>query len=285
MERYRLDYLVAKKLGVSRSSAVNLIESDKVSMNGRIANKPSLKVSEDTLLEIETSPKTKVADLKLEVVYEDEDCVVINKPAGILSHSKGAFSEESTVASWLKLKTRGFEETNNRAGIVHRLDRSTSGIMICAKTPEALAYLQKQFSMRRTVKKYIALIEGAMEPPEAIIDIPIERNPKDPKRFRASANGKSAQTMYKVIRSFRFQGRKFNLLELTPKTGRTHQLRVHLAHMKKPIAGDDFYSGIRAKRLYLHALSLEVTIPDGERKIFQSDLPPDFLKPKILDYE
>lgn len=282
MEKQRLDYLVAKQMGISRSAATNLIESDKVKVDGKIKNKPSLKVGDSQNINVEKLIQTETVELELPIIYEDENCVVIDKPAGVLAHSKGVFSGERTVASWLKTKTKGFEKDNNRAGIVHRLDRGTSGVMICAKNPDTLAFFQKQFSSRKVKKNYVALIIGEINPPEAIIDIPIERNPKDPKRFKASSNGKPAKTSYKTVRSFVKKGTQFNLLELMPKTGRTHQLRVHLAYMKHPIVGDDFYDGAKADRLYLHARSLEITLPGGERRVFESGLPSSFANPKLL---
>jgi 23S rRNA pseudouridine1911/1915/1917 synthase len=281
LDKKRLDLLVAKKLGVSRSSAVNLIESGKVKIGSKIIDKPSTKVLESSRINVKESSEPQPAALNLPIIYEDDNCVVIDKPAGILAHSKGAFSSEQTVASWLLPKTTGFEKDNNRAGIVHRLDRGTSGVMLCAKNPQTLSLFQKQFSSRKVKKTYNAIIAGAIVPAEAVIDIPIERNPKDPKRFRAGHNGKPAKTTYKVKGSFKFNGEEFSLIELTPKTGRTHQLRVHLAYMKHPIVGDDFYSGKPADRLYLHALSLEITLPGGQRQIFESPLPSSFQKPKI----
>lgn len=282
MDKYRLDYLVAKKLGVSRSSATNLIESGMVSVSGQAKHKTSLKFAEDSLIEIKQAKKAKKQNLELKILYEDKDCVVIDKPAGVLAHSKGAFSEEVTVASWLLPRTKGFGKDNNRAGIVHRLDRGTSGVMICAKTPESLLFLQKQFSTRKVKKIYNALIKDNLSPSEAVIEIPIERNPKDPKRFRAGSNGKSALTTYRTLKKFFVDDTNYNLIELLPATGRTHQLRVHMKYMKHPIIGDDFYGGLKADRLYLHAAKLEITLPSGEKKIFEAPLPRSFIKPKIL---
>ncbi len=264
---------------------MNLIESSRVKVSGKTINKPSLKVPTDQAIEAEKVAEPKVNELILPVIYEDDNCVVIDKPAGVLVHSKGAFSSEQTVASWLLTKTEDFDEDNNRAGIVHRLDRGTSGVMLCAKNPSALSFFQKQFSSRKVKKKYHALIAGKIDPAEAIIDIPIERNPKDPKRFKTSANGKGAKTTYSTLKTFTKKGLDFSLLELLPKTGRTHQLRVHLAYMKHPIIGDTFYNGKTADRLYLHASSLEITLPGGNRKVFTSELPSSFLSPKILSNE
>ena len=276
----RLDYLVSKQLNISRSIATKLVKEGKVKVKGVLKQKPSQKISEDAELAVQyNESSSSVTRLDIEIIYEDQDCIVINKPAGILVHSKGAFNIESTVASWLLDKTKGFDD-NNRAGIVHRLDRSTSGVMICAKNPESLKFFQKQFSARKVKKVYAALIEGNISPKQAVIDIPIERNAKDPKRFKASSSGKPALTSYKVIKSFNYDNDEYTLMELMPKTGRTHQLRVHLAYMKHPIIGDDFYKGIDADRLYLHATSLEITLTNTERKVFTSELPKEFYKPK-----
>ncbi len=214
--------------------------------------------------------RAKVPEIDLPVIYEDDDCVVINKPPGVLSHSKGAFNPEATVATWLAGRVKGLE--GERAGIVHRLDRATSGVMICAKTPEALAWLQKQFSQRKTVKEYVAVVGGALDKPEAVIDMPIERNPKRPQTFRTGAAGKHAVTAYKVLST---RG-GHSLLELKPETGRTHQLRVHLAKIGHPILGDELYGGPPAKRMLLHAKNLTVTLPSRERKTFGAPVPPEF---------
>ena len=203
-----------------------------------------------------------IPDIELPIIFEDDDCVVINKPVGLLTHSKGAFNPEATVATWLSNRTTDMD--GERAGIVHRLDRATSGVMICAKSPEALAWLQKQFSQRKVKKSYIAIIAGQLDPEEAIIDMPIERNPKAPATFRVGNNGKSATTHYKTIES----SEHYSLLELKPETGRTHQLRVHLKHLGHPIVGDVLYNGKPGERLFLHAQSLEITLPNRERKVF-----------------
>jgi 23S rRNA pseudouridine1911/1915/1917 synthase len=184
------------------------------------------------------------------------------------------------VATWLHgrikdevLLDQDKNSLNNRAGIVHRLDRATSGVMICAKTPKALSWLQKQFAERKTKKTYAAVVTGHLNPPEAIIDMPIGRNPRAPATFRVDAQGKSAVTHYKTVS----QGDKYSLVELKPTTGRTHQLRVHLGHLGHPIVGDQMYGGEPAERLFLHAEELEITIQkDSERKVFTAPMPPEF---------
>lgn len=272
----RLDQKVVELLpSLSRAFAAKLISQGKVTVNGAVELKAGYKMRADDNVEIdyEISELENIPDIKLDVIYEDDDCVVIDKPIGLLAHSKGAFSPETTVATWLRSRVK--ELAGNRAGIVHRLDRATSGVMICAKTPEALSWLQKQFSQRKAKKTYYAVIKGEMKPRDAVIDMPIERNPKEPSRFRVGPQGKSAKTVYHTVET----GNGYSLLELKPETGRTHQLRVHLAHFGHPIVGDEFYHGERADRLYLHAYELEITIPAGhERKVFRSPLPKDMIR-------
>lgn len=270
----RLDQYVVRQLpGLSRSAAVTLIESGKVQVDGMVRKKAGHKVRQGSRIEIDYDPSEAApAAIDLEVLYEDDDCVVIDKPAGVLTHSKGAFNPEATVATWLSSRVKGL--TGERAGIVHRLDRATSGVMICAKTPDALSWLQKQFSQRKVTKYYEAVTAGVPDEPEAVIDMPIERNPKRPQTFRAGTNGKIATTRYKVLAG----NGTYSLLELLPATGRTHQLRVHLSHIGHPILGDELYGGPPAERLFLHARSLELTLPNRQRKTFAVPTPPEFKK-------
>lgn len=254
----------------SRSTIQKLLKSENILVN-KLPSRSSYKLREGDKLKLSEPDSDFTKDLDLKVLYEDDDCVVIDKPEGILSHSKGAINMEPTVASWLESRIKDIP--GDRAGIVHRLDRGTSGVMICAKTNKAQLFLQKQFSERKVKKVYLAVINGSMDPLEAIIDMPIQRNPNRPSRFKVSVNGKSAVTHYKQLRS---KG-KFSLVEMTPQTGRTHQLRVHLAQMKHPIIGDLFYEGEEADRLYLHAETLEIQLPSKEKKIFTSPPSKEFL--------
>lgn len=286
----RLDMrLIAMYPDLTRSVSARLIEQGKVTVNGKLIDKPGhkLKPGDEIVAEYNYELMTAIPSIKLPVLYEDDDCVVVEKPVGILSHSKGEFNPEATVASWLAehLVKKGQKPAwileqdvekgspnNPRAGIVHRLDRGTSGVMICAKTPAALAWLQKQFSQRKTKKTYVAVVAGHLKHQHAIIDMPIGRNPKKPKTFTVMAGGKPAVTEYQVTRS----SEQYDLVELKPITGRTHQLRVHLHEQGHPIVGDTFYDGKSADRLYLHALSLEITLPNKERKVFATKLPKEF---------
>lgn len=269
----RLDqYVVRQKPAFSRSFATRIIEEGSVLVNGEAQLKAGYKIRPHDKIEItyDEAAQAQIPDIELSVLYEDKDCVVINKPVGLLTHSKGTFNPEATVSTWLRGRMKAM--SGERAGIVHRLDRATSGVMICAKTPEALGWLQKQFSQRKVKKTYVAVVSGVMNKPEAIIDMPIERNPKKPQMFRVGTNGKAALTAYKVIKT----DGEHSLLELKPTTGRTHQLRVHLEKLGHPIIGDTFYGGQPAKRLFLHARSLELTLPNKQRKVFGVPVPAEF---------
>lgn len=270
----RLDIFVTQELSeLSRSSVQKLCEQGKIMVNNEL-QKPRYKLRTGDVVEIDFDTKSKpaIADLDIPIIYEDDDCIVIDKPLGVLTHSKGAFNPEPTVATFVQQHSK--DVTGERSGIAHRLDRATSGVMICAKTPEALSWLQKQFSTRKVKKTYQAIIEGTLDPRHAIIDMPIERNPKKPQTFRVGVNGKTAQTEYMVLT----KNDTYNLVELKPTTGRTHQLRVHLANLKHPIVGDTLYDGASAKRLYLHARKLELTLPSRQRMTFESELPAEFME-------
>lgn len=269
----RLDQYVTGRLGtVSRAFAEKLIERGDVLVNGRVQRKAGYRLREADAVEItfdQTAPAA-IPAIELPVLHEDKHCVVINKPPGILTHAKGAFNPEATVATWLSSRVSGM--SGERAGIVHRLDRATSGVMICAKTPEALSWLQKQFSQRKVKKTYAAVVQGDLANRQAVIDMPIERNPKKPQTFRVGSNGKRAVTGYQVLAA----NQRYSLLELAPATGRTHQLRVHLAYLGHPIVGDTLYGGAAADRLYLHAHKLEITLPNKQRHIFAVPPPKAF---------
>ncbi len=276
----RLDQYVTRLVPtISRAYAVKLIESGSVAVNETPQTKPGYKLRgyDSVVITYDEVASAVIPDIELHVLYEDDDCVVVEKPIGLLTHSKGVFNPEATVASWLHshLQAELAEADtgpNNRAGIVHRLDRATSGLIICAKSASALAWLQKQFAQRRTKKTYIAVVSGVFKLPEAIIDLPIERDPKKPQTFRVGTNGKPATTTYRVLRTDGVH----TLVELKPQTGRTHQLRVHMNYLKHPIVGDTLYGGKSAERMYLHAHELELTIPNHERKVFISPVPDSF---------
>lgn len=276
----RLDqYVVEKHPRLSRSYAVRLIEGGQVLVNGT-SEKPGYKIRQNdaVTIDFDESALDVIPDIDLPVIYEDENVIVVNKPAGVISHARGRYWDEPSVASFVRSRVASQEEWADqpgqptRAGIVHRLDRATSGVMICAKNPATLKYLQKQFGDRTVKKKYMAIVTGHLSPEEAIIDIPIERNPNAPSTFRPGAQGKPAQTHYIVVKRVPH----YDQVELSPMTGRTHQLRVHLSHVGHSIVGDTLYGGQEAERLYLHAQRLEITLPGGLRTVLEAPLPEEF---------
>jgi 23S rRNA pseudouridine1911/1915/1917 synthase len=269
----RLDqYVLTQKPRLSRAFSAKLIEQGKVLVNGTV-RKPGYKVRDDDTIAIDYDDAALdiIPDITLPIIYEDDDVVVINKPAGVLTHSQGALLPEATVATFLR--DRVVDMQGERAGIVHRLDRATSGIIIGAKHQTALRMLQKQFADRLAKKTYVAIVQGQPAQPEAVISMPIERNPKAPATFRVGPNGKPAVTRYKVVQ----HNSQVSMVELLPQTGRTHQLRVHMAEVGHPIIGDPLYgSGSYGDRLYLHAQQLHIALPNGEEHTFTAPLPPEF---------
>lgn len=274
----RLDIFAGKQHpSISRAYIQKLIDTNQVLVNGTPA-KAGYKLrfgDAVSIPDITVDAQQEPPAIELPIMYEDDDCVVMHKPLGVLTHSRGGESREASVASFLRQYVSGI--SGERAGIVHRLDRATSGVIIGAKNPESLSWLQKQFSQRRTKKTYRAIVSGHLKQTEAIIDMPIERNPKAPATFRVGINGKPALTHYLVLR----ETDHYSEVQLKPETGRTHQLRVHLQQLGHPIVGDVLYGGKTADRLFLHAESLEITLPSRERKVFEAPVPPEFLE--LLD--
>jgi 23S rRNA pseudouridine1911/1915/1917 synthase len=273
----RLDaYLAQYWPEYSRSTWQKYVKAGYVKVNGEVEKTTKRVLAEDDEVTADIPDLPRHDKETLAVIYKDENVIVINKPVGVLSHSKGALNDEFTVADFFK-KFTAYNIETNRPGIVHRLDRDTSGVMIGALNDKTAKQLQRQFTDRKARKTYIAVVDGAPKMEEAIIDLPIGRNPKKPSQFRVDPKCKSAQTVYKVMAS----GKKYSLVELQPQTGRTHQLRVHMAHIGTPIHGDKVY-GKAADRLYLHAAKLEITVPGGERMVFAAAVPPEFAEMEKL---
>ena len=267
----RLDIALVERFGEeSRSTYQKMIDAGRVIVNGEpqmshrypVSKQDTIDILEDTYVHTE---------MPFDVLYEDEHVLVINKPVGMLTHAKGVITDEFTAADIIKPKTSYKSETN-RPGIVHRLDRATSGVLLMVKTDEAAQKIQQQFSSRSVKKIYTAVLSGTPKQPKALIDLPIERNPNAPSTFRVGPNGKHAETAYEVTDS----NESHTLVTLRPKTGRTHQLRVHMQYIGTPILGDTIYGTEQAGRMYLHATSLELTLPGGVRRTFEAPLPPEF---------
>ena len=279
--RQRLDqYVIEQFPRLSRGFAVRLIDEGKVLVNGE-QEKPGYKIRPADTITIDFADKELdvIPDIDLPVLYEDDNVVVINKPTGVISHARGRYWDEPSVASFIRsyiaedeFDTQPIEGVASRAGIVHRLDRATSGVMICAKNSATLKFLQRQFGDRNVKKTYVAVVSGHPEQDEAIIDMPIGRNPKLPSTFRVDSEGKNALTHYRVVTS----NAGYSMLELSPQTGRTHQLRVHLKQIGHSIVGDTVYDGQQFERLLLHAWKLEITLPGGERRTFEAPVPDIF---------
>ena len=272
--KVRLDIYLSTKFDttISRSLWQKYIKAGYVSVNNKVVTTPKFEVDETDEIALNL-PEKEQADVDLPILYEDDDVLVVNKPSGLLTHAKGGLSDEPTVAEIIRLKT-SFATDTNRPGIVHRLDRDTSGLLIIAKKPESAAHLQRQFAERTAKKTYIAITDGKPKLNAAKIDLPIGRNPSAPSTFRIDPNGKPAQTTYHVLAENDAQ----SLVELKPTTGRTHQLRVHLSHLNAPILGDRVYGKSSDCRMMLHAQKLEITLPSGERKVFEATIPDEFKK-------
>ena len=272
--KVRLDIYLSTKFDttISRNLWQKYIKAGYVSVNNKVVTTPKFEVDETDEIALNL-PEKEQMDVDLPILYEDDDVIVVNKPSGLLTHAKGGLSDETTVAEIIRPKT-SFATDTDRPGIVHRLDRDTSGLLIIAKNPESAAHLQRQFAERTAKKTYIAITDGKPKLNAAKIDLPIGRNPSAPSTFRVDPNGKPAQTTYHVLAENDAQ----SLIELKPTTGRTHQLRVHLTHLNAPILGDRVYGKSSDCRMMLHAQKLEITLPSGERKVFEAAIPDEFKK-------
>lgn len=270
-EKQRLDIFLSTDFdsSLSRSLWQKYIKDGRVSVNGKVIAQPKYEVSYADDIAV-SFPDTPNNNSDVPVIYEDEDVIVANKPSGLLTHAKGGITTEQTLAETFRQKTT-FAVDSTRPGIVHRLDRDTSGVIVLARHNSAAHDLQQQFARRITKKTYLAVVSGTPKHEKALIDLPIARNPRQPSTFTVDPKGKSAQTYYEVLAS---DGEK-SLLLLQPKTGRTHQLRVHLKQIGTPICGDIVY-GKAGQRLMLHAWKLDICLPSGERKEFVAPVPSIF---------
>lgn len=284
----RLDIYLTKKLpeAPSRTFIQKLITSGHVLVNKK-STKAHEKVYEDDEVSVEIPlPRDDgipPEDFPLDIFYEDEDILVVNKPSGLLVHPTNAVNVHGTLVNALLHHCRKLSALNEetRPGIVHRLDRETSGLMVVAKDHKAHAQLARQFEQHRVKKRYLALVEGEIEFEEGIIDAALGRHPRyyDRKKVSFEAQAKESTTMYRVLK--RKEGR--TLVALYPKTGRTHQLRVHMAHLGHPILGDAKYGRKNSfSRLALHAQSLGFFHPrSGGYVEFSTRIPKEFLSEEI----
>ena len=299
----RLDAFLASKIdGWSRARLQRLIDNEDVLVNDK-AVKPSYKVRENDDIEIDLveAPVARFEpeNIPLDIVYEDEFLAVINKPAGMVVHP-GAGVQTGTLANAIAFHfAESFAEQNRqdpdsiRIGIVHRLDKDTSGLIVVAKTDEIHEALSEQFREREVYKSYIALVHGSPEQKIGKVEAPIGRNKHNRLRMKVATHGRSALSLWKVRKRYD----KFTLLDVEIKTGRTHQIRVHTAYINHPVVGDEIYNEGRDNtimdhtvrnaiasmpRFFLHAEQLSFTHPKTqERMEFTQPLPSeleDFLK-------
>jgi 23S rRNA pseudouridine1911/1915/1917 synthase len=294
----RLDaFLAARIEGWSRARLQRLIDDGDVTVNGRAAKASyKLRATDEIEAELTALPTTSFLpeNIPIDVVYEDDDLIVLNKPAGIVVHP-GAGAKSGTLANALAFHFQNLSTAGGvaRPGIVHRLDKDTSGLLVAAKTEQAHGNLADQFREREVFKSYVALVHGQLERDRGEIDEPIARDPRHRTRMAIVRGGRSALSIYRARERFD----RFTLIDVELKTGRTHQIRVHLAWIKHPVVGDETYGSGRDRtvadpkirgqiarlgRQFLHAEKLGFSHPkSGERLIFTSPLPTELQK--LLD--
>ena len=275
----RLDVFVVRRIpSLTRARVQKLIDDGCVTVAGHRA-KASMRLDEGQAVSVAVPPPidaTAVAeDIAIDVIFEDVDILVVNKPPGMTVHPSPGHTT-STLVNAILSHCKDLSGIGGvlRPGIVHRLDRDTSGVIVVAKNDAAHNALAKQLKDRTVEKTYVALVEGTPNPAEGVIDAPIARDPRNRQRMAIVDRGRASVTAYKVID--RFDG--MSLVETRPKTGRTHQIRVHLAAIGHPIIGDRFYGkpSQLVGRQFLHARRIVFVHPrTGERVEFEAPLPRD----------
>ncbi len=271
----RLDRYVGEKCPeLSRTQAQKLIAGGYITLNDRSV-KAGLKLNISDVVKVVVPPPPTLSPeaIPLNIVYQDDDLLVIDKPAGLTVYPAPGHPAHTLVNAILS-RFPELADNSLRPGIVHRLDKDTSGLMVVAKNASAQADLISQFKARSVAKTYLALVKGRLEPEHGIIEADIGRDPRHRKRMAIVAEGREARTQYHVME---YIG-DYTLLEVRPETGRTHQIRVHLSAIGFPVVGDKVY-GVKSaflSRQFLHASSLGFKLPStGEYVEFTSDLPPD----------
>jgi len=283
----RLDRAIAARIpDISRSYAATLIDAGAVGVNGSPASKTSYKLKAGDTIRVEIpSPQPsglQAEEIPLKVLYEDDDLLVVDKPAGMVVHPAPGHSG-GTLVNALLAHVPGIEldmGDEARPGIVHRLDKDTSGLMVVAKRRSAHENLSRQMAARTMLKEYVAVVAGTPRPPRGVIDAPIARDPRDRQRMAVVQNGRHARTRYATELDL---GR-YTLVRAALETGRTHQIRVHMASIGHPVLGDPVYGKRTLKdaialgltRQFLHAQRLGFTLPStGEWREFVGELPED----------
>lgn len=279
LDLFLMEFLKKKNLGLSRTSVQRLILEGKITLKGlRIRPNYKIKTGDEfkIVLEDRKADNLRPENIPFDIVYEDRDLAIINKPSGLVVHpAPGNYAH--TLANALLYHFKKLSDINpHRPGIVHRLDKETSGLLVIAKNNSAHLSLAKQFAKHSIKRKYIAIVEGRMEFDEQVIELPIGRHPLRRKNMSVGFGDKTkyARTYYRTLK----RSDEFSLLELEPFTGRTHQLRVHLTYLRHPILGDDKYGrNNKFNRLALHAKSIGFIHPaSGKFVEFTADIPKEF---------
>jgi len=283
--KIRLDaYISNSNLEISRTSVQRLLEEKKITVNGK-EEKSSYKVSNGDKIEIEIEKakeiKLEAQEIPIEVIYEDTDIIVVNKPKGLVVHPANGNPDGTLVNAIMAICKDSLSGIGGeiRPGIVHRLDKDTSGLLIVAKNDKAHIEMSNQIKDRLVKKTYIALVRGIIAENEATINMPIGRSTKDRKKMAVTRSGKEAITHFKVLKRYN----KYTLLEIKIDTGRTHQIRVHMAEIGHPVIGDSTYSNGRnefgIEGQCLHAKKLEFTHPITKKQMsLEAPLPEYFEK-------
>ncbi len=281
-EGERLDRaLVALGGGLARTEIQRQVRAGRVLIDSIAVVQPSrrLRAGERIVWHVAPEQTLTPRELAIPILYEDDALLVVNKPAGLVVHPGAGTTETTLVEALLVDRDLPASDDPVRPGIVHRLDKETSGVLVVAKTAEALASLQGQFAARTVEKLYLALVDGVIAEDEGRIDAPIGRDPAAPRRMSIQAGGRPAQTLFRVLR--RDGGQSFLLVR--PLTGRTHQVRVHFRYIGLPVVGDEIYGGPVAPWLGLHAWRLTIRHPSsGDTMTFEAPPPPEF---PAFDYE
>jgi 23S rRNA pseudouridine1911/1915/1917 synthase len=280
LDLFLADYALRNNLGLSRTNIQKLIREGKVFLNSQVINKPHHKLNALDTLQVFLPEEEKTEflpeEIDLDIVYEDKDVLLINKQPGLVVHPAPGNRQHTLVNALLGRSTELSDINKNRPGIVHRLDKETSGLLVIAKNNASHLKLVKQFAAHTIQRKYIAIVSGRMEFDEDVIEAPIGRHPLKRKNMAVSfaPNTKYAKTVYKTLK----RSKDFSVLELRPFTGRTHQLRVHLAYLGYPILGDPKYGKKdNFSRLALHAQEIGFIHPStGKLMHFTSKIPLEF---------
>ncbi len=283
----RLDkYLAEKMTDLSRSRIKELVQAGEVLVNGK-KSKVSYKVQKGDLIQVTVLPLEPLAleaeNIPLDIVYEDEDVIVVNKPQGMVVHP-AAGHPSHTLVNALLYHTRDLADSPEgfRPGIVHRIDKDTSGLLMVAKNAAARESLEKQLATKSNKRQYLAIVHGNFAEEEGTIDAPIGRNPKDRKQMAVVEKGKSAVTHFKVLEQY--QG--YSLVECQLETGRTHQIRVHMAYIGHPLAGDPLYGTrktLPGHGQFLHAKTLGFEQPRTGEWLEFSVQPPEIFQQTVAD--